>query len=358
MEDNLPLDSAPEPIFASPEPSAKNSIFIGRFGLRAGWSLLIYFCMTACLIFAIRVGHDKLTHHPQKEAVHTSAPAPKVDTSAPQPLLPAITLEFILFATFFLLSWLMSLIERRKLSAFGLGGRHSLRRFLVGFLWGFIAQSLLVFSLISLHLLTFDSRLLHGLEIPFWGIALACGFFLVGMAEEYAFRGYLQFTLTRGLVGLGEKISSKHSRSIAFWLAAIITSALFLIAHTNNAGEDKIGLVSVFLAGLVFVVALWRTGSLWWAIGFHTSWDWAQSFVYGVPDSGGLVQGRLFATHAQGNPMLSGSTVGPEGSILIVPVLVLVLIVLAFTAKSPLPPLELETTKSPAPSAELTPGIA
>jgi membrane protease YdiL (CAAX protease family) len=358
MEDNLPPDSASEPIFVSPESPARSSIFIGRFGLRAGWSLLIYICMTACLIFAIRFGHDKLTHHDQKTPVHTSAPSPKVDPSVPQPLLPAVTLEFILFATFFLLSWLMSRIEHRRLSTFGLGGRHSLSRFAFGFLWGFIALSLIILSLMGLHLLTFDACLLHGFQIPVWGLALAFGFFLVGMAEEYAFRGYLQFTLTRGLVGLGEKISPKHAHAIAFWMAATITSALFMLAHGNNAGEDKLGFVAIFLAGLLFVVALWRTGSLWWAIGFHTSWDWAQSFVYGVPDSGGLVQGRLFATHVHGNPMLSGGTVGPEGSLLVIPALTLAIVVLAFTKTSPLPSLELEAPQAPAEPAELQPIVA
>ena len=71
------------------------------------------------------------------------------------------------------------------------------------------------------------------------------------------------------------------------------------------------------------------------------AWDWAQSFLYGVPDSGGLVQGRLFATHALGNPLLSGGTDGPEGSVLCIPILLLVILVLVFfTRPSSQPPLE------------------
>jgi hypothetical protein len=70
------------------------------------------------------------------------------------------------------------------------------------------------------------------------------------------------------------------------------------------------------------------------------AWDWAQSFLYGVPDSGLLVQGRLFATHAVGNPMLSGGADGPEGSILCIPIMLLVIVVLLFTRSSPQPALE------------------
>jgi hypothetical protein len=54
------------------------------------------------------------------------------------------------------------------------------------------------------------------------------------------------------------------------------------------------------------------------------------------------MQGRLFATHAMGNPMLSGGTVGPEGSILCIPILLLVIVVLLFTRSSPQPALEIE----------------
>jgi membrane protease YdiL (CAAX protease family) len=139
-------------------------------------------------------------------------------------------------------------------------------------------------------------------------------FLFVGLVEEYAFRGYLQFTLTRGLVSVGNPISRRHARAIAFWLASAVTSALFLLAHTHNGGENKLGLLQVFVVGIIFVTALWRTGSLWWAIGFHMAWDWAQSFLYGVPDSGSLMQGRLFATHALGNPLFSGAPMGRKGA--------------------------------------------
>jgi hypothetical protein len=79
----------------------------------------------------------------------------------------------------------------------------------------------------------------------------------------------------------------------------------------------------VGLIGLVFCLALWRTGSLWWAIGFHAAWDWAQSFLYGVADSGTIAQGRLFAAHPLGRPILSGGLTGPEGSAFILPIVLL-----------------------------------
>ena len=85
----------------------------------------------------------------------------------------------------------------------------------------------------------------------------------------------------------------------------------------------------------------------------HTTWDWAQSFLFGVPDSGSISVGRLFASHPTGNPMLSGGTDGPEGSLLGLPVLLLVILVVHFTMRPGLqPPIEQETISLPPEHAE------
>ena len=107
--------------------------------------------------------------------------------------------------------------------------------------------------------------------------------------------------------------------------------SLFGLGRGSNPGESPIGLPSAGLASMVFCFSLWRTGSLWWAIGFHTSWDWGQSFLYGVADSGLMVQHHLLATHPVGKPVLSGGMTGPEGSVFIVAVLALATLIILFT---------------------------
>ena len=344
---------APEAFPAEPETpqqlSLARRIFFGPFGLRAGWSLLIYFAILASIVFSVRAvsHHYKAKAHDAAVAAARAAgkPAPsgaeaKPDPNAPMTIVPGMEQEGITFVVIFLVSLVMAAIERRRFTAYGLGGQRAISRFLTGAVWGVAALSLLVGSLRVFHLISFDAQLDHGWAILGYGGALLFLFLLVGLLEEYIFRGYLQFTLTRGLVGLGNLISPTHGRTIAFWIATLITSGLFFLAHTGNGGQDAVGLLLVFLGGIAFVVALWRTGSLWWAIGFHMAWDWSQSFLYGVPDSGLLVQGRLFATHSMGNPVLSGGTVGPEGSVFCIPILILIIVVLLFTRSSPQPPLE------------------
>jgi hypothetical protein len=78
-------------------------------------------------------------------------------------------------------------------------------------------------------------------------------------------------------------------------------------------------------------LSIWRTGSLWCAVGIHAAWDWGQSFLFGVANSGTMNQHRLLATHPQGPAILSGGTTGPEGSILVVGVLALGIVIVVFT---------------------------
>ena len=349
---------APEPATVQLPPSAhdrspsRKNIFYGPFGLRAGWSLLIYCGIIVSLVIGINlIGHrieHQRKHNAEIAAAKSGKPAapvaplvPKQEANIPAPVSAMIGFEAIAFGVFFLLSLLMAKIEHRKFSSYGLGGTHSLSRTLIGALWGVVAISLLVGTLRIFHFLTFDALLDHGPKILLFGVLQLLGFFLVGLTEEYSMRGYLQFTLSRGMVAIGNLISRRHARSIGFWIASLLTSILFFYLHTRNPGETPLGLFQVFLAGMLFVIALWRTGSLWWGIGFHCTWDWGQSFLYGTPDSGGLIQGRLFATHASGNPLYSGGTTGPEGSVLYIPIFILAIAVRFFTHPSPLPALEL-----------------
>ena len=228
----------------------------------------------------------------------------------------------------------MSKIEQRPNSVYGLGGSRRLPNFFAGLAWGVTCLSLLVLTLWKTGFLVIDSRLLFGSDILRYGAIWLLGFLLVGLLEEYLTRGYIQYTLTRGLAGLYQwAFKTRHSAALGFWTSAVIVSILFGLGHGNNPGESPIGLLSAGLVSMVFCLSLWRTGSLWWAIGFHTAWDWAQSFLYGVADSGTMVQHHLLATHPVGKPILSGGATGPEGSIFVVAILALVSLIILFTLR-------------------------
>src|SRR5205814_2065388 len=69
--------------------------------------------------------------------------------------------------------------------------------------------------------------------------------------------------------------------------------------------------------GLFLCLTLRRTGALWFAVGFHTSWDWGETYFYSVPDSGQVFPGHLMNSTFHGPQWLSGGPVGPEGSVLV-----------------------------------------
>jgi membrane protease YdiL (CAAX protease family) len=305
------------------QPPTLRWIFIGKDGLRAGWSLLIFVALLAAFAFSgNRIAH--MLHAPG---------GPKPGSDIPPSFL--LVAELIPFLVVLLTTWIMSKIERQPNSSYGLGGSRKLPHFFAGLAWGVTCLSLLVLTLWKTGLLVIDSRLLSGSDILRYGAIWLFGFLLVGLFEEYFVRGYLQFTLSRGLAGLYQSaFKTRHSTALGFWTSAVLFSILFGLGHGNNVGESPIGLLSAGLAGMVFCFSLWRTGSLWWAIGFHTSWDWAQSYLYGVADSGMMAQHHLLATHPVGRPLLSGGATGPEGSIFAIAILALISLIIVFTLPS------------------------
>ena len=93
--------------------------------------------------------------------------------------------------------------------------------------------------------------------------------------------------------------------------------------HVGNSGEAKAGLLLAGSFGLLAAFSLRRTGSIWFAIGMHATWDWGESYFYGVPNSGVLATGHLTAASLHGPVWLTGGSVGPEGSALVFAVIAL-----------------------------------
>lgn len=299
MPDNLHDDQAP-----SAPHSTLSAIFLGPNGLRAGWSLLI----AVVLFFVFLHGANAILHGTHLVPHHAMEYTP-----GPFPVFFSEGAAFLVIA---LVTWIMSKIERRPVSVYGLGGARKLRYTLTGAVIGLVAVSLLVLLLDKAGFLVIDQRLLFGSDISRYALLWIPGFFAIGIFEEYLFRGYLQYTITRGLAGITTRVApTLDPRTVGFWTAAVLVSFGFGALHGSNPGESPLGLFSAGFASLVFCFSLWRTGSLWWAIGLHTAWDYGQSFIYGVADSGSLFDHRFLATHPTGAPLLSGGATGPEGSI-------------------------------------------
>ena len=223
----------------------------------------------------------------------------------------AIMVFFVALAT-----WILSRIEKRPLDDYGIpAGQAFGKRFWEGSVWGFAMLSAILLVLrISGHF-RIDCVALAGNAIFRWALAWGATFLAVSLSEELAFRGYWLFTM---------------SRRIRFWPAALFLSVVFGGAHLGNHGENVVGIVQVVATGLLFCLMIRRTGNLWFAIGFHAAWDWAETFFYGTPDSGLLGVGRFLNTSVQGPNWITGGSAGPEGSIFAMFVLLLCALLVHF----------------------------
>jgi uncharacterized protein len=199
--------------------------------------------------------------------------------------------------------FVMARIESRPFGDFGLPARSAFgKNFWVGALWGIGSLSLLILALRIAGAFQPGSLALHGARIWKFAAYYAVLFLFTAFFEDFLMRGYSQWVL---------------ARAIHFWPAAVFLSALFGYIHKGNPGEAKTGLVAAALIGFFLCLTLRRTGNLWWAVGFHMAWDWGESFLYSVPDSGSLLPGHLLNSNLQGPDWLTGGTVGPEGSYLV-----------------------------------------
>jgi membrane protease YdiL (CAAX protease family) len=300
MQSNQPADSPgerPVPRVSGPDfsaalsPSYARSVFLGPDGLRPGWGFAFYLVTFLAL---------------QRIAVDLAATR---DLGA-SGLWSMLLEEFGSIVAAIVPSVVLARIERRPWGAYGLPGRKVFGAlFWTGAAWGFAAISLLMAVLYGAHALTFGHFVLHGARVMRFAAFWALMFLFVGFFEEFLLRGYSQFTLSRG---------------IGFWPAAIVLSTAFGLIHLGNGGEQWAGLLAAAFIGFFFCLTLRRTGNLWFAVGFHAAWDWGETFLYSVPDSGTVFRGHLLSSSPHGPAWLSGGSVGPEGSILCFAVIALV----------------------------------
>jgi membrane protease YdiL (CAAX protease family) len=280
-------DSSSQPLPTPPAHEGNSGkLFFNEEGeLRAGWRLLVY----ATFVIGLEFGGGFL--------FLLFAP-PGRELYSPGFLFAEEVLSFL---AVFGSALIMARIERRPVWVYGLPARGAFGKlFWQGYLFGLVEISALIGLIYAFGGYSFGSLALQGGELLRWGILWAIVFIFTGLFEEFLFRGYTQYTLADG---------------IGFWPAAILLSCSFGAVHLRNPGENWVGAAGVVTIGLVFAFALRRTGNLWFVVGWHASFDFGETFLYSVPDSGVRFDGHLSNAALHGPTWLTGGSVGPEGSI-------------------------------------------
>jgi uncharacterized protein len=269
------------------------SIFIGPDGLRAGWRFLLF-------AIGIELGALFLEEPLGRILAQHFAINPH-ELSAPALLIH----EFVFCLSVFLVTGIAAFAERRRIDSYGL----PINRAFGKFFWkGMLAGLLVVFfvasAMISSGAMVLHGLALHGSDLVRLALLWFIGNILIGLSEEYTFRGYPLQSLWRGT---------------GFWPAALITTAIFAADHLEKPGENAMDIGMIFFLGLILCLSVRKTGSLWWAVGWHAGFDFGQLFLIGTRNGGQTPVGRLFDVTFPGPAWLNGGELGTEASIFMVP---------------------------------------
>lgn len=217
------------------------------------------------------------------------------------------------------------------LRAIGMDPRYGMRLYLPGAAIG--AGMFLLFVIVAL--------LLGGYSIGInpagvdWPMIILFMIAFVGQSafEEVFSRGFLLYWLKTKIGTIG---------------AVLVTATIFSLMHIPNGHTTVLSVLNIFLVGVFYGLLVLRTGSLWMACGAHFAWNFLETNVFLVPNSGNAVTTGIFKlTPLAENELLIGKEFGPEGSLTVSIIHLLAILLLALSFK--------KTRSNPAAASQAAP---
>jgi CAAX protease family protein len=201
-----------------------------------------------------------------------------------------------------------AIYEHRGVFSYGLSPRNMLgARLWEGFVVGVVMAGAVAIGMIALGGMQVKGFALTGNALVYSALAWLGANICVGIAEEFYFRSYFLQALWR---------------SIGFWPAAIVIALLFAADHYFfKPGENVWDVITLVTLSLWLCYTVLRTGTLWFAVGFHIAFDLMQLFVIGTPNGSQIPQGRMLDVTFNGPAWLTGGVLGTEASLLMYPLI-------------------------------------
>jgi membrane protease YdiL (CAAX protease family) len=209
----------------------------------------------------------------------------------------SVALSWVLLAALLLSTVIIERVTVRKsLAAIGFGKRKAVRDFALG-----AALGAGLFSIVVLELtIGGHYRIVAAHFTP--DLAMAALLLLPGAAiEELLFRGLL-FRLIEEWSGT--------------WIALVASAALFGLVHAANPGATWVSTLAIALeAGVLLAAAYVVARNLWFPIGLHFAWNFAEGPIYGAQVSGHTFGTSAVAAQFGGPTLLTGGAFGPEAGL-------------------------------------------
>ena len=142
--------------------------------------------------------------------------------------------------------------------------------------------------------------------------------FLQSGSEEFICRFFLYGHLKRGYKSP--------------WPAIIVPSLIFSALHLMNPGADAVSTIHSFVIGIVWALMVYITDSFWMACFYHTAWNYTQSILFGLPNSGLVFPLNIFKLEAASaiKTISYDPEYGVEASVLALSLNTILLIVLLY----------------------------
>lgn len=209
--------------------------------------------------------------------------------------LQQLIMTFFSFLGTLLLVWIfMKYMDKQNFMDVGLQIKNRKKDIIIGTLLGLVIMGLAYVSLWAAEEIIYSEFNFDVLELIYTTLL----FILVAILEEVLFRGYILKNLML---------------SFNKYIALIISSIVFAIAHGANPNISLFSLTGLFLAGIALGVSYIYTKNLWYPIAFHFSWNLFQS-LFGFNVSGQDIYSIIEFTVPENN-MMNGGQFGFEGSI-------------------------------------------
>lgn len=185
-------------------------------------------------------------------------------------------------------------VERREVSELALPGMA--KEMGIGLLVGSGLYTGCMLILMVMGIYRMDGLNPVSFLVPAIASALSSGFL-----EELLFRGAL-FRIVEEWLGS--------------WISIIVSSVVFGLVHLANPDATLTGAIFISVeAGLLLAAAYMVTRRLWMSIGFHVSWNYTQSAIFGGIVSGGIAEPGLIKPILEGPDLLTGGQFGLEASL-------------------------------------------
>ena len=210
------------------------------------------------------------------------------------------------FALMFCLWLFMKFIDRKPLMSLGLKYEGFQQDFKFGLILGAGLIAIGFFSLFILGYVRVESFSFPFLDIVLYFIL----FVVVAFHEEIMLRGYILRSLME---------------SMNRYLALAISSLIFMTVHLLNPNISFLGVVNLFLAGIVLGIYYVHKSNLWLPIGMHLTWNFFQGPIFGFEVSGIKSQSLIKQT-VNGSDLITGGKFGFEASLLATVLIVVVIL--------------------------------